>query len=167
MHIPFSQLPPDSRIWIYQADRPFSDAEEKIISENLKGFCSRWEAHGNPLQTSFAVEHKQFVVLSVNENTAGASGCSIDGSVRVLKELGQHLNIDFFNRAKVAFLIEDEVRLYSLPELQTLFKTETLNRSSTTFNNLVSDKSAFESSWKTSAEKSWLVKYLPKSALSL
>jgi hypothetical protein len=78
MYIPFNQLPPDSKIWIYQADRVFSDTEEKIIAERLKSFCSQWAAHGHPLQTSFKIEHNQFIVLSVDENTAGASGCSID-----------------------------------------------------------------------------------------
>ncbi|MBI1768630.1 MAG: hypothetical protein HYR67_09675 [Bacteroidetes bacterium] len=167
MYIPFYQLPPDSRVWINQADRSFSDAEEKIISNSLELFCTQWSAHGNPLETSFAIKHNQFIVLSVNENAAGASGCSIDGSVRVLKELGQQLSIDFFDRTKIAFLSEGEIKLYSIQDLSMLFKSGTLSGSSITFNNLVADKIGFEKSWKISAEKSWLAKYLPKSALSV
>jgi hypothetical protein len=87
--------------------------------------------------------------------------------MRVLKELSLHLNIDFFNRAKVAFLSNGEIHLHSLQELPMLFKSGALNRSSLTFNNLVADKSSFESNWKIIAEKSWLAKYLPKSALSV
>src|SRR5258707_14866060 len=146
MYFPFAQLPTHSRVWIYQADRSFTDAEEKIISNSLSDFCLQWAAHGVPLETSFTIQHKQFVVLSVNENATGASGCSIDGSVRILKELSQQLGIDFFSRTKIAFLIEGEIKLYSIHELPTLFKSSTLSGSSITFNNLVADKIGFEES---------------------
>ena len=167
MYIPFNQLPPDSRVWVYQADRSFSEAEEQTISNSLKDFCSQWAAHGTQLQTSFEIMHNQFIVLSVNENAYGASGCSIDGSVRVLKELSQQFNIDFFNRTKIAFLMEGEIKLYSMSELPMLFNSGMLSGSSITFNNLVADKSGFEKTWKISAEKTWLAKYLPKSTLSV
>jgi hypothetical protein len=167
MHISFDQLPPDSRVWVYQAGRSLSQGEVEIVSDALKEFCSQWSAHGNPLETSFIIKHNQFIVLSVNENTAGASGCSIDGSVRVLKELSTQLKIDFFDRAKVAFLIEGEIKPYSLQELPMLFKSGALAATSITFNNLVPDKVSFEQNWKIIAEKSWLTKYLPKGALSV
>ena len=167
MYTAFNQLPPDSRVWIYQADRAFSGSEEKTISDSLSEFCSQWAAHGVQLQTSFTIQHRQFIVLSVNEKAYGASGCSIDGSVRILKDLSQQLNIDFFNRTKIAFLIEGEIKLYSTQELPMLFKSGTLSSSSVTFNNLVADKITFEKSWKISAEKTWLAKYLPKSTLSV
>jgi len=167
MYIPFEQLPADSRVWVYQANRSFSDAEEKIIDASLHAFCSQWAAHGHPLQTSYAIVYKQFLVLSVNENAADASGCSIDGSVRMLKELGQQFNIDFFDRTKIAFLKGNEIKIYSLSELRALFKSGELNNLSITFNNLVPDKSAFEQGWKVSTENSWLTKYLSERALSV
>ena len=166
MLIPFDQLPAHSRIWIYQADRPISSEEEKIISSVLSDFCKQWSAHGNPLTTSFKIELGHFIILSVDENTAGASGCSIDGSVRVLKELGQQLNINFFDRTKVAFLVEGEIKLFPLHELATLFKSSTLSAPSVTFNNLTPDKAHFDAEWKVAAEKTWLMKYLTKPTLS-
>lgn len=167
MYIPFEQLPADSRVWIYQAARPFTEAEEKIIFDSLKEFCSQWSAHGDPLQTSFLIRHKQFIVLSVDENSAGASGCSIDGSVRVLKELSQRLNNDFFNRTKVAFSEGGQINLYSLQELPKLFESGVLTSASLTFDNLVPDKGSFEKRWKIEVEKTWLAKYLPKGTLSV
>lgn len=167
MFIPFEKLPPYSRIWIYQSDRPSSVDEEKIISDSLMNFCSRWEAHGNPLQTSFKIEYHQFVVLAVDESSAGASGCSIDGSVRVLKELGRQLGIDFFDRTKVAFLEGDKIQSYSLSQLKSLFESGGLTSNSQTFNNLVASKAELETDWKISVQKSWLTKYLPKDTLSV
>jgi hypothetical protein len=167
MYVPFEKLPSYSRVWIYQANRPFLVDEEKIISDSLMSFCSQWEAHGNPLKTSFKIEYHQFVILAVDENSAGASGCSIDGSVKALKELGNHLDIDFFDRTKVAFLEGDKIQSYSLNQLKSLFESGGLTSNSQTFNNLVANKAGLEIDWKISVQKSWLTKYLPKDALSV
>ncbi len=167
MYIPFEQLPPHSRIWIYQADRSFSLEEERVIFDVLKDFCSQWLAHGNPLQTSFKIQYHRFIILSVDESSAGASGCSIDGSVRVLKELGNQLNIDFFDRTKIAFLVDGQIQSYPLGQLNFLFESNKLIASSPTFNNLVATKGEWEKSWQTTVERSWLIKYLPKNALSV
>src|SRR6266566_1107353 len=161
MYIPFEQLPSHSQVWIYQADRSFSLEEEKTISESLNDFCLGWTAHGNPLQTSFKIEYNQFVILSVDESSAGASGCSIDGSVRTLKELGNQLHVDFFDRTKVAFLIDGNIQTYALSQLNSLFESGRLKATTTSFNNLVATKSEWDANWKTTPEKSWLIKYLP------
>ena len=166
MYIPFEQLPANSRVWVYQADRAFSFEEEKIIAQSLTRFCADWVAHGNPLRTSFRIEYRQFVILSVDESSAGASGCSIDGSVRVLKELGARLTIDFFDRTRVAFLINGEIETHPLSQLGVLFESARLKPSTQVFNNLVATKSAWEKTWEVTAENSWLVKYFPKDALS-
>ena len=167
MLIAIEKLPPQARIWIYQADRAFSADEERSISDSLVNFCSQWEAHGEPLQTSFKIDYHQFVILAVDESLAGASGCSIDGSVRVLKELGNQLTIDFFDRSRVAFLENGKINSYPLAQLKSLFVSGQLTSSSQTFNNLVASKAEWETNWKISAQKSWLTKYLPKDTLSV
>jgi hypothetical protein len=45
-------------------------------------------------------------VLVADESSTKASGCSIDSSVRFIKEIGSKLKIDFFNRLYV--LIEKD-----------------------------------------------------------
>lgn len=166
MYIPFEQLPSDSRLWIYQADRAFSVEEEKMISAVLSDFCAQWMVHGQPLQTSYKIDHHQFIILSVDENAAQASGCSIDGSVRVIKELGQRLQVDFFNRLKSACLIDGRVALLSRQEIFAAFSSGKVSSATLTFNTLASTKGEFETRWMIELENSWLAKYLPKDALS-
>jgi hypothetical protein len=38
MYVPFEDLPEDSRIWIYQSNRKFSDAEFSEIETALQSF---------------------------------------------------------------------------------------------------------------------------------
>ncbi len=166
MYVPFETLPDHSRIWIYQADRKLSDQEKQFADEALKEFCQQWVAHSQPLKTSYSIEHNQFIILATDEDYHLPSGCSIDSSVRALKDLQSRLGIDLFDRTKVAFLDGNAVVTHPLARLKSLFESGKLGKSSITFNNLVPSRGDLSRSWKTPVEKTWLVKYLPNSALA-
>lgn len=164
MIIPFNELPLHARIWVYQCNRQLTTEETTEVSAVFKSFCEQWEAHGQPLKTSFQIVLNQFLVVSVDEGFNNASGCSIDGSVRILKNF-QAKGINFLDPSKIAFLVNDQVALYSRLELKSVFASGVLSASTTTFNNLVSSKAEFENNWEIAVEKSWMVKYLPTSTL--
>ncbi len=164
MYLPFNEMPGSSRLWIYQADRPFTAPERVSLENDLVHLCETWKAHEVPLKTSFQIAYKQFIVLAVDERDAGASGCSIDGSVRWLKGLQQRLGIDFFNRQQVAFLDGERISLYPLSQLKTLFENGVLNARSVAFNNALTTKADWEHAWKVAAAETWLSRYLPKAA---
>ena len=46
MLVDFENLPEDSRIWIYQANRKLSGEEVEMINEKAKAFLVNWTAHG-------------------------------------------------------------------------------------------------------------------------
>lgn len=100
------QFPGESRVWIYQADRLFSSTEKEWILEQLGEFMNRWANHGKPLTGTATVLNDCQIVLVVNEAMVGASGCSIDSSVRFIKEIGTELNVNFFDRFKVLTMNE-------------------------------------------------------------
>lgn len=166
MFVPFEELLPTARIWIYQFDREINSRERETIKNEILKFCEQWQAHGAPLKTSFQIEYNHFLILAVDEDVASASGCSIDGSIRVLKEIGSQLSLDFFNRTLVGFLINDKVVVHPISKLKGLFNAGTLNNRVRTFNNLVGSKVEFVQNWKIPVSQSWLAKYLPKSALA-
>lgn len=166
MLIPIPQLPPSARTWIYQANRALLFPEVEIIKSALTEFCQQWAAHGQPLESNFEIRENRFVILLVNEESHAASGCSIDGSVRVMKGLQQQLGIDFFDRTQVPFWIENQIQTFPTTQLKAAFATGQLTSQSITFNTLAATKSELDQSWKILAEKSWLIKYWPKSALS-
>jgi hypothetical protein len=165
MYTPFETLPSHARVWIYQADRKMSANEETAVSSAMKNFCEQWVAHGQPLQTSFKIEFSQFLIMSVDEGFNNASGCSIDGSVRVLKGFQTDLNINFLDPSRIAFFVGGEIQLFSRTELKSLFGSGKVTASTITFNNLVATKADFERQWKIATEKSWMAKYLPNPAL--
>lgn len=166
MYVPFETLADNSRVWIYQANRPLSVSEEQSLSATLENFCQEWAAHGERLKTSFRIEYSQFVVLCADEDFHMPSGCSIDTSVRTLKQFQTGAGIDFFDRKRVAFLVNGKVATVSLTELKNNPETYSLSGSTVTFDNLVPSKGDFLRRWKVAAEKTWLAKYFTKSALA-
>lgn len=166
MYLPFNDISENSRVWVYQMDREISEEDNTLIAAVMKEFCNQWQTHGAPLKTSFQIFYNRFLVLSVDENSGGASGCSIDGSVHIIKEIGSKLGIDFFDRTKVSFRFGDKVSTYHMSELKELFASGTLNQDTITFDNLVATKSELLARWEVPVSRSWLAKYLPKKALA-
>src|SRR5690349_21392225 len=118
MLVDFASLKPHSRVWIYQSKRKFTPAELGIISDSLSSYTKDWKAHGIPLTSSFAIKLDSFIVLAVDEEAHGASGCSIDGSTRVMKDLEEKLGLPLFDRAQASFIRGDELITLSLKDLK-------------------------------------------------
>lgn len=106
MYQSFDLLPDSSRIWIYASTRRFSAAEQEMIRKELQDFCASWATHGKQMPSSFEILYEQLLVLAVDESQLGASGCSIDSSVRALQALEQALDLDLVNQGKVT--LKDE-----------------------------------------------------------
>ena len=102
----FDGFSDESRVWLYTANRAITPTEAHFVQENLEHFASSWKAHSTPLKAKACLLDEYTIAFVVDQTTANASGCSVDSSVRFVKELGKELNIDFFNRLNV--VVEDE-----------------------------------------------------------
>jgi hypothetical protein len=165
MWVNFDSLASSSRVWIYQANRTLSAAEESELMAVLQSFCDQWVTHGQPMKASARILYRLFIVVLADEDFRQSSGCSIDSSVRMLKDWQLSRQIDFFDRSKVAIEEHDHLAIYSLVELKKLLQTGQVTSKAITFNNLVPSKGTWQNQWRIPIEKSWLVKYLPDSAL--
>ena len=160
MFIPFQSIPDHARIWIHQANRKFNSRESKIISEVLSTFSEGWLTHGTPMSASFDLRFDQFIILAADEQSNAASGCSIDDSVRTLRNLGSELTIDFFDRTHIAFKKEDGVFTVPLQDLKTKLDEGIWNGETFMFNNLIVTKRELNQGWLVPAGSTWLKRYL-------
>lgn len=156
MFVPYSEIADSSRVWIYQSDKELSDNEVVFIQQKLLAFCNDWKAHQAHLKSSYRVLHNRFIILVVDEQQLNASGCSIDSSVKVIKEIESEFGIDLFNRTQIAFEQEDgAIKTLSIPEFKKVVQENTI-----VFNNLVATKADLEQAWRTAAKNSWHAKFL-------
>jgi hypothetical protein len=161
MLIPFENIAASSRIWIYQADKKLSADQSRSINEFLSAYCAKWVAHGAPLKASFALKFDHFIIMAADEGFNSTSGCSIDDSVRAIKEIERMNDVNFLNRNVVAFLKETEVQLIELPKLKENYLAGMWNEGTLTFNNLVDVKAKLDNEWIVPAGKTWLKRYIP------
>jgi hypothetical protein len=146
---------PQSKIWIYQSNRAFTTEEVAAIEQKLSDFTSQWKAHGHQLQAKAEVLHNFFLVFTVDEAAASATGCSIDASVRVVKELEQQYDVDLFNRFNMAYLVDDKVIVANKEDFETLINIKAVGPKTIVFNNMVQTLSDFENKWQVPFEESW------------
>jgi hypothetical protein len=85
--VPFDSLPDDARLWVFASDAPVAPGLAPRLLAEVDAFLSRWNAHGMPLTCGRDWRDGRFLAIGVDQSTAGASGCSIDGLFRSLRAL--------------------------------------------------------------------------------
>jgi hypothetical protein len=85
--VPFDHLPDDARTWVFAASRALAPDEQTRLLADVDAWLAQWKAHGAPLTCGRTLREAQFLVIGVDQRTAGASGCSIDALYRTLGAL--------------------------------------------------------------------------------
>lgn len=80
-------LPDDARTWVFGANKTLEGPPSESLLSEVDRFLSQWNAHGSPLTVGRDWKYSRFLTVAVDQSTAGASGCSIDGLFRTLKAL--------------------------------------------------------------------------------
>ena len=155
MYIPFENLPDESRIWIYQSSRKFSEDEVADIEKNLVEFVTNWAAHGTSLEASFQIKYNRFIILAVNQEVQQPTGCSIDKSVEFIQNLEQKYEVDLLDKMNVAFKQGEYITYKTLLEFKKLAKDKSVSENTIVFNNLVNTIEEFNESWEIPAADSW------------
>lgn len=154
----------NSRVWIYQSHRLFTLSEALEIEERLETFVADWTTHGAPVKGYGNLFYGQFIVLMADETATGVSGCSTDGSVRLIKEIEQQCNVQLFDRLALAFFIREKVQMVPLPQLPYAIENGFINADTLYFNNTVQTKEELETKWIIQVKDSWLASRYLKSA---
>ncbi|RYZ46814.1 MAG: hypothetical protein EOP49_22605, partial [Sphingobacteriales bacterium] len=68
----------ESKVWIYQSNRPFIEKEQIQIDEQLYQFYAQWKAHGEPVKGWAKLLFNQFIIVMADETGTHVSGCSTD-----------------------------------------------------------------------------------------
>ena len=123
----FHGLPEESRIWLYACEKALTQSQQdyilNVISEELKG----WNAHKQPLTAGVTILENHFIVVALDENKNGASGCSIDTLQNTIQKIEKELTFSLMNRLNVFCKIENEIlcipsfKLASVVDKNTLF----------------------------------------------
>jgi hypothetical protein len=160
MLVDFNTLPETSRVWIYQANRSFSEEEITEIKEKLDVFIENWTAHGSDLQSGYDFKYKRFIVIGLNQNLNTATGCSIDASVHFIQELEKEYKVDLLDKMNVSYKQGEFIAHKSLIDFRKMAKQKAVSKNTIVFNNLVTNIAEYKENWEVPASESWHSRFL-------
>ncbi len=149
---------PQSRVWVYQANRTFTMGEIFELEPLLEDFVASWKSHGAAVKGYATVLYGQFILIMADETATTVGGCSTDSSVHVIKAIEQMTGVQMFNRTLLAFYIKDKVQTVPQAQLNYALENGLLALDTLYFNNLVNTKATLETEWLQPIAKSWLAK---------
>lgn len=155
-----AEMPADARVWVYQCNRTLTAEEKSKIASLGNQFITSWNAHGADLDATFDILFDRFLVLSVNEKQASASGCSIDKSVQFMKQLDQEFNLNLFDRMQATYLVDGEINVCHIHKLKNELLAHPMVGADniaevTVFNNMIATKAEFDTQWQLPLKNSW------------
>jgi len=160
MLVDFNILPETSRVWIYQANRSFTETEQEDISNKLNVFLTQWTAHGSNLQAGYEIKYKRFIIIALDQNLNSASGCSIDASVRFIQKLEQNYNVDLLDKMNVSYKQGEYIAYKTLLDFRKMAKQKAVSKNTIVFNNLVTNIAEYKENWEVPASESWHNRFL-------
>ena len=160
MLVEFNALPDSSRIWIFQANRSFSEQELQEIRQAMDAFIEEWTTHGSDLKAGYEIRYKRFIILALDQTNTSASGCSIDASVHFIQQLEKKYNVELLDKMNVSYKQGEFVAYKPLNEFKKMAKQKAVSKNTIVFNNLVTNKGEYLEHWEVPASESWHSRFM-------
>jgi hypothetical protein len=116
----FPELSDQATVWIYGFSKILSVDDQRIVKDALDVFVSSWKSHGSEVTADYKMIYDRFVLIAVQNPEI--SGCSIDSSVKVFKNLKHNHELDALNLNQVYFRDQDTIKSVTRPEFNQLVK---------------------------------------------
>jgi hypothetical protein len=154
--IPFEELPPDARLWIFAAGRPLSADESGRVLDEADAFINQWMAHGVPLTAGRELRYNQFLLVGVDERAAGVSGCSVDALVRRMRQLDEALGAELVDNGPVLYREGNVIERVTRERFAELAASGTVGPNTRVFDNtLTRVGDLLAGKWEVKAGDSW------------
>lgn len=153
-----------NRVWTFIISKALSDNELSLITEAGTKFVTGWTAHEQKLSATFKIYKNRIIIVKVNEEVIGASGCSIDKLTHFIKQLEIEFNIELLNRLLVAYKSGNEVSVVHSSKIKELLQANIINENTIIYNTSVLNQNEFQI-WEQPLKNTWLSKYLNSIAI--
>ena len=155
-------IPDSAKIFIFQANQFLTTKDKLKIEQEMTSFLPSWATHGEKLIADFEVIDNLFLIVGIDESIVATSGCSKDSLTHKVKEIGNILNVDFFDRMTLAYVNADnKIELTDFFTFKQLLQQGGIRLSTIVFNNLITTKADLKNNWKVMVKNSWHKTLMP------
>lgn len=154
--VEIADLPDNARTWVFGANKTLEPPASATLLVEVDRFLFQWKAHGSPLTVGRDWKYDRFLTVAVDQSTAGASGCSIDGLFRALKALEPRLGASLVTSGLVFFRDENGTIQSVDRERFTLLGAEgKIHPGTRVFDPTVTTLGEWRARFEMDAAKSW------------
>lgn len=147
------------RVWAYTISKSLTEEQQAEVLAKGIAFVNHWTAHEQKLSASFSIEHERIILVKVDEQVYGASGCSIDKLTRFVKQLENEYAIELMNRLLVVYEQAGRVEVVNAAQVRALLESKVLSPETLIYNTAVANADEL-AQWKQPLKETWLKKYL-------
>jgi len=151
----FPSFADHSKVWIYGASQAIPSDKASFIQSKLSAFTADWTSHQNKLHAEAHLINDYFLVFMVDESQNEISGCGIDKSVSLVREIADLTGIDFFNRMAIYLFVNDKVLLTNKQEVVEKLNQGLIDENTLYFDNLVANNHQYQNNWLKPIKQSW------------
>lgn len=151
-----NNLPHNAKAWVYQSTRSFTLPETVAIKRQINQFVEQWTSHKVDVVGWGDLLYERFVILMADDDQVKLGGCSIDSSVRFIKNLEDTYQTRFFDRWNLAYKQGNEVLSTNRENFAQLLENGHIKDDTIVFNNLVQTKAELLDKWQIPYKDSWL-----------
>jgi hypothetical protein len=157
--VPFETLPDSSRVWVFGADKPLAEEGTKQLLDVVDHYLADWKAHGAPLTVAREWRDGRFLVVAVDQSTAGATGCSIDGLFRLLQGAEQQIGASLVGGGRVYYR-DEHAAVQAVPrgDVEGLVSSGAITKDTVIFDTTLTDLGTFRACFERRAKDSWILK---------
>jgi hypothetical protein len=143
-------------VWVFGAANELDARASERLLAAVDDFLDSWHAHGAPLTCSREWRDDRFLAVGVDQSTAGASGCSIDGLFRSLARLEPELGTTLLGGARVYYRdATGHVQTTTRPAFSELAKSGGVTLETAVFDTALTSARAWRDAFERAARDSW------------
>ncbi len=148
-----------NRVWAYVISNPLSELELQQLTDAGKTFVEHWTAHENKLSANFEIIQNRIVLVKVDEEATGASGCSIDKLTRFIKANEIRFGVELMNRLLVAYQKNGKMEVVHSSKIKEMLHNGEISPESMVYNTAVANQQELNG-WLQPLRNTWLNRYL-------
>lgn len=154
--ISFESLPDDARVWVFGSASDLAPSASDRLLDAVDEFLEQWNAHGSPLTCAREWRDERFLAIGVDQSTAGASGCSIDGLFRTLARLEPELGTTLLGSGRVYYRdAQGRVSAMSRSAFSELAREGRIGRDTPVFDTSITTALAWRERFERPIRESW------------
>ena len=154
--VDIKDLPDSSRTWVFGSDRTLDSAQSMALMSAVDPFLQQWKAHGAELRVGRDWKQGRFLTVAVDQSTAGASGCSIDGLFRALKSLEPKLGASLVTSGLIFYCDQrGEVQSVNREQFASLGVDGKIGPSTRVFDPTVTTLGEWRARFELALKESW------------